>query len=101
MHVRTYLREIREARGLQLVDAAKLTGISKGDLSRIERGRVLPTEEQLGMLAALYLEPHQDVLEAAYPATVRNALIEDRFCRCGEPLEPSASGARRLCEACR
>ena len=45
--------EVRAARGLSLRDYEALTGINRGDLSKIEHGHLCPTPEQ----ARRMLEP--------------------------------------------
>lgn len=48
----------RVAAGLSIRRLAGLTGISRGDLSRIDQGRQIPTPEQAALLlAALAPEP--------------------------------------------
>ncbi|MEO1323556.1 MAG: XRE family transcriptional regulator [Pseudomonadota bacterium] len=54
------LRSLRLAEKLSLDEVASRTGISRGTLSRIERGQTSPTAETLGRLSALYaLTPSQ------------------------------------------
>ncbi|MGR3323759.1 MAG: helix-turn-helix domain-containing protein [Pseudooceanicola sp.] len=45
------LRDLREARGLSLDALARLSGVSRATLSRIETGETSPTAEVLGRLA--------------------------------------------------
>lgn len=44
----------RHRRRLTLKDAAKLTKLTSTELSLIERGRLVPTEAQLGKMTAAY-----------------------------------------------
>lgn len=46
----TPLQMLRADRGLSLRDLAKLTGISRGLLSLYERGRYVPTEDEMARL---------------------------------------------------
>lgn len=48
------LREVRERRGLTIIEVANKTGISKSTLSRLETGQRRPTLELLLLLAAVY-----------------------------------------------
>ena len=48
------LLALRDASGLRQVDVAARTGLSQARLSRIERGKSLPTEDELRALARLY-----------------------------------------------
>lgn len=52
MRVRCHLREIRGGR--RLADIAALSGVRVPDLSRIERGVMLPTDADVPKLAAAY-----------------------------------------------
>lgn len=51
---RMTLRELRQHRGLKLRQVEGITGISRGDLSRFERGLAVPIQRQLEQLAELY-----------------------------------------------
>lgn len=51
MRVEILLREIREERNMTLDTLAKLTGMSKGHLSRIERKETDPTITSLARIA--------------------------------------------------
>lgn len=53
-HVELTLRALRLERGLSIRDVENLSGISRACLSMIERGRELPTPEQLATLADVY-----------------------------------------------
>lgn len=46
------IRELRKSRGLTLTDLARLTGLSIGHLSQVERGLSTPTIRQLQQIAA-------------------------------------------------
>ena len=48
------LRELREQRGLSLLDVERDTGIHRGTLSKIERGIETPKAEQLAALSQRY-----------------------------------------------
>ena len=50
--MRCYLRELRGARPINA--AAEATGVNKGVLSMIERGRQLPTDSEALALAEFY-----------------------------------------------
>lgn len=45
------IREERKARGLTLVELAKISGVSKSHISEIETGKQLPTLQVLCLLA--------------------------------------------------
>jgi transcriptional regulator with XRE-family HTH domain len=51
------LRELREERGLSIRDVEARTGISRGYLSHLERGRLLPRDEWVDALEAVYEAP--------------------------------------------
>lgn len=51
MRVEILLREVRQSKGLTLDELAKLTRMSKGHLSRIERQETEPTISTLARLA--------------------------------------------------
>jgi len=89
---------MRERRGpVSLTFAERISGVARADLSKYERGREFPPDDQVDDLERVY-GPWQDW----YPATTLRAVRRERDCaRCGDPLEPSASGARRYCESCR
>lgn len=96
MRLRTNLRELRGDR--QLVDIERelrAAGhkISRADLSRIERGQQLPTDEQMYALMDVYGWTHD-----WYPPTVWKAIGVDLHpCPgCGEPLPPSTIGGKRF-----
>jgi transcriptional regulator with XRE-family HTH domain len=58
------LRRIRDERGLRLTEAARLTGISKSTLSRLETGQRRPSLELLLPLAQTYRVPLDDLVGA-------------------------------------
>jgi transcriptional regulator with XRE-family HTH domain len=68
MRVRCHLREFRGKRSLR--DVAEQVGINHGMLSQIERGRVLPRDDQIPALEQVYGEPH----ERWYPELVLAAI---------------------------
>jgi transcriptional regulator with XRE-family HTH domain len=58
------LRRVRDERGLTLTEAARLTGISKSTLSRLETGQRRPSLELLLPLAQTYRVPLDDLVGA-------------------------------------
>ncbi|GAB3764967.1 transcriptional regulator with XRE-family HTH domain [Nocardioides ginsengisegetis] len=58
------LRRVREQRGLTLTEVARLTGISKSTLSRLENGQRRPSLELLLPLAQTYRVPLDDLVGA-------------------------------------
>jgi transcriptional regulator with XRE-family HTH domain len=52
MRIKSHLRELRGTRPISV--AAEETGVNKGVLSRIERGRQLPTDMEALALAEFY-----------------------------------------------
>lgn len=101
MHVRTYLRELREARGLSLADVERKLShvpINRARLSCIERGEELPRDAWLLPLVSVYGLP-----SAWYPAGVHRVLLPDVLCAgCAKPLAPESSSRRRYhSERCR
>lgn len=93
MRLRTYLRALRNAAGISLTEVVDATGVSRAELSRIERGQQLPVDRDVTRLEQVY-----GPADAWYPATVAGALSPDLDpCPgCGEPLDPSASRRRRF-----
>lgn len=61
------LRGLRQARGMTLTELAGLTGLVPSTVSRIERGQIRPTLEQLLPLARAYAVPLDELVAA--PAT--------------------------------
>ena len=54
------IREERRARGLTLVELAKLSGVSKSHISEIETGKQMPTLQVLCLLAgAMEVRPEK------------------------------------------
>jgi transcriptional regulator with XRE-family HTH domain len=51
------LRELRQAAGLSGKEAAEAAGIYPSKISRIELGRSVPSEEDVGLLARIYRAP--------------------------------------------
>jgi transcriptional regulator with XRE-family HTH domain len=68
MHVVCHLRATRGKRPMREIE--KLAGIHRGTLSMIERGKLLPTEEQIEALERAYGVP----LHEMYPAFVLAAV---------------------------
>ncbi len=58
------LRRVRERRGVTLTEVARLTGISKSTLSRLENGQRRPSLELLLPLAQTYRVPIDDLVGA-------------------------------------
>lgn len=58
MRIACRLREIRAERGLSLRDAERMTGIARTDLSKVERGRLLPRDDWLEELEEAYGAEH-------------------------------------------
>jgi len=58
MRVEILLREVRKEKGYTLEELAKVTGMSKGHLSRIERQETEPT---ISTLARISLALHVDI----------------------------------------
>ena len=101
MIVRTFLRE---RRGLGSLRAAEVllhqrgyVKVSRGDLSDLEHGRMLPPDEWVKELELVYGAP-----TGWYPPTVRAVLHGERSCKtCGEPLPASARANRLYHDGCR
>lgn len=91
MRIRTNLRLLRAGRPLRQV--AELAGIDRGLLSRFERGRALPSDQQLQRLELVY-----GPADGWYPPTVLAALAPDLDpCPgCELPLDPSTSRRRKF-----
>ncbi len=61
------LRELREARGCSLRAVEIMTGISRGTLSKVERGLEVPSAEQLVQLSRFYeVDPTRWVARVQY-----------------------------------
>jgi transcriptional regulator with XRE-family HTH domain len=54
MRVACNLRELRKRRGLGLRETAERAGVNRGVLSSIERGRMLPSDDQVPGLEKAY-----------------------------------------------
>jgi transcriptional regulator with XRE-family HTH domain len=78
------LRRLREDAGLSGNQAAKLTGISQSEISRIEAGRTLPRDDTIRKLCKLYRVPaslRTELLQAAAdirPETVQARVVLSR-----------------------
>lgn len=99
MRVRCYMRPVRLALGFSIQDVASRTGCAKGEISQMERGHLIPRDDQLGRLATVYGDP-----AAWYPAGVVQAVLPDTAdCPgCGDELDPDASRRRKYHgDACR
>ena len=108
MHCRTFYRQRRGDRAL--AEASEATGISRGTLSRVERGEQFPKAEQCRRLAEFYdaetarvvasfvtLKTRPDVyLTRLYPAGVQRCLQLERNCvDCGKALPPESRANRK------
>lgn len=51
MRVENLIREIRESKNISIVELAKMTKLSKGHISKIERGEIRPTIDTLVIIA--------------------------------------------------
>lgn len=64
------LRELRLEQGMTMPDLADRSGISRGTLSMIERGRMVATPDELLRLSAvLGLQPLQSRMQVVWEAT--------------------------------
>lgn len=52
----TVYAQRRVALGLSLRDVERRTGINRGFLSRVERGRMIPTQDESALLLNFYAE---------------------------------------------
>ncbi len=77
MRLACRLRVIRGERSLR--ELAAVSGINRGTLSRIERGRQLPADKQVGALEELYGAPAHEWY--AHPAALLAIQTDDG----GEP----------------
>ncbi len=60
MRVEILIREIRQSKNITITELSKLTKLSKGHLSKIERGETKPTIDTLVIIAlALKVEVSQ------------------------------------------
>ena len=62
-----HLRQLRETRGLTLVELAQESGVSRATLSRIENGETSPTAETLRKLATAFALPVSQLLAPMEP----------------------------------
>jgi transcriptional regulator with XRE-family HTH domain len=103
MHCRTFYRQRRGTR--TLAEASEATGISRGTLSRIERGEQFPSAKHEVALVLFY-DPSVLVFVGGqitgnpwrnlYPASVLRCLQLERNCvDCGKPLPPESRANRR------
>ncbi|MFB4162785.1 helix-turn-helix domain-containing protein [Alteribacillus sp. JSM 102045] len=70
-HIGNRLKEIRRHQGLNLEEAASLTGVSKPMLGQIERGESNPTVGTLWKIANGLHVPFTSFIEAARPAVTQ------------------------------
>jgi transcriptional regulator with XRE-family HTH domain len=54
MRVPSFMQQIRHGADLSLAEVRDLTGIDRGTLSRIERGRQLPADSEIAALELAY-----------------------------------------------
>ena len=54
MRIACLLRELRKARDLSIRDVERMTGNSRTDLSKVERGRMLPRDDWLVAMEHAY-----------------------------------------------
>jgi hypothetical protein len=86
--VRTRLRSLRG--DLSLAEASERSGVSRPELSRVERGMLLPLDLWTPGLVRVY-----GPVEGWYARRLR--LLPDVDCAgCGRPLPPEASSRRRF-----
>ena len=71
------LRILREKRGLRLADLEEKTGVSRGFLSELERGKKTPTLDTLKKLASVLQVPIQDLVGEEERTTESSASSED------------------------
>jgi transcriptional regulator with XRE-family HTH domain len=72
------LRELRQAAGLSGKQAAAAAGIQASKLSRIEKGRTVPSESDVQLLTRIYRatpDQHQRVLEMARDVKAENRRV--------------------------
>jgi transcriptional regulator with XRE-family HTH domain len=104
MHVRSFYRQRRGTR--TLAEASEATGISRGTLSRIERGEQFPKAEQVISLVGFYdpdtahifkgSPPGRYFFSRLYPNSVLRCLQLERNCvDCGKALPPESRANRR------
>lgn len=100
----TYLRKLRQAKGLGLREAAARAGLNHGYLSQLERGRVAqPSPRVLRKLAEAYEEPYEVLMqEVGYltdgPLTPNQARALQVI---GEPTEAELEALRTVLTAIR
>ncbi len=76
----TYLRSLREAKGLSLRDVEELSGISNAFVSQLESGKVKhPSPIKLFKLAEIYGAPYEALMERAGYPVPENKLSAGRF----------------------
>lgn len=71
------LVSLRKAAGLRQVEVVARTALSQAQLSRIERGKALPTETEVGQLATLYAAHPTQASELVQMAKGARADIRD------------------------
>ncbi len=65
MRVACTLRPARHAQDFSIRKAEELTGVPRGTLSQIERGRVIPTDDQAAAIERVYGVDRHDFYEFA------------------------------------
>lgn len=76
----TYLKSLRDAKGLSLRDVEELSGISNAFVSQLESGKVKhPSPIKLFKLAEIYGAPYEALMERAGYPVPENNLSAGRF----------------------
>ena len=76
----TYLKSLRDAKGLSLRDVEELSGISNAFVSQLESGKVKhPSPIKLYKLAEIYGAPYEALMERAGYPVPENNLSAGRF----------------------
>src|SRR3990167_5148507 len=85
------MRLIREGLGLSISDVCALTGVARGEISQLERGHLIPRDDQVARLEPVYGPP-----AGWYPRGLLQALAPDldECPGCNEELAPDASRRR-------
>ena len=89
----TYLKSLRDAKGLSLRDVEELSGISNAFVSQLESGKVKhPSPIKLYKLAEIYGAPYEALMERAGYPVPENNVSAGRF---ASALEDWATGRSR------
>lgn len=74
----TYMRRLRESRGLSYRDVAQRSGLSHTYVQLLETGRITnPSVDRLMALARVYGVTPQEIIARAYPDAYRSCGWED------------------------